>query len=72
MREKERFLYGWLSDWFSHLDLGAVSVSVITFGVKTLISSLRKRNLATSLWNRFPQLFMHASRTWKAPNENIS
>lgn len=31
------------------------------------MSSLRNRNLATSLWNRFPQLFIHASRTWKAP-----
>lgn len=31
------------------------------------MSSLRNRNLATSPWNLFPQLFIHASRSWKAP-----
>lgn len=53
-------------------DIKETSVSIITFGVKTLMSSLRKRNLATSPWNLFPQLFIHASRTWKAPNQNKS
>lgn len=40
-----------------------------TFGVKTLMSSLRKRNLAASLWNRLPQLFIQASRIWKTPKK---
>lgn len=52
--------------------MGLVSMISRTFGVKTLMSSLRKRNLAASLWNRFPQLFIHASRTWKAPNQSKS
>lgn len=38
---------------------------MFTFGVKTLMSSFRKRNLAASLWNRLPQLFIQASRTWQ-------
>lgn len=33
------------------------------------MSSLRNRNLAASHWNLFPQLFMHASRTWKPPEK---
>lgn len=49
-----------------------LSVISSTFGVKTLMSSLRKRNLAASPWNLLPQLFIHASRTWKAPNRNKS
>ena len=37
---------------------------IITLGETTLMSSFRKRNFATSVWNRFPQFFMHVSRSW--------
>lgn len=36
---------------------------MLTFGDNTLISSFRKRNLATSLWNFSPQWFTHISST---------
>lgn len=36
---------------------------LLTLGETTFISSFRKRNFPTSLWNRPPQFFMQASRT---------
>lgn len=36
-----------------------------TLGDTTLMSSLRKRNLPTSLWKRLPQFFIQASSTCK-------
>lgn len=56
--------------FYSILLQGTFTLCKSTFGVKSLISSFRKRNLAASLWNLFPQLFIHASRTWKAPKIN--
>lgn len=38
-------------------------LQALTFGDSTLISSFRKRNLATSPWNLPPQWFTHVSST---------